>query len=351
MLQHTQSIMSKERFYFGNAMDSLTQIVLGAAVGEAVLGKKVGNKAMLYGAIAGTIPDLDVLASHFTDTTKALLIHRGFTHSIAFSLIFAPVFGWLVSRYEKLKNFKSWTWLFFWAFVTHPILDAHTTWGTQLFWPLDLRLAFKTIFVIDPLYTVPFLVFLILAMRQKRSDKKRQVYNNWGLGISSFYLLLTFLLKWLSYQEFELALKEQRISYTQLDTRPSPMNTILWSANVETEDAYLLANYSFFDTQAITFEGYPKNHELLGDLVNNERVKRMITISESWYTIEAQEGKLYFSDLRFGTLSLESGAHDFVFKYEIIQKQNGEVEFVEVPKSQLQGKKLLHMLWSRVKGN
>ena len=127
-------------------MDSLTQIVLGAAVGEVVMGRKVGNKAMLYGAIAGTIPDLDVLASHFTDTTRALAIHRGFTHSVVFSGLFAPVFGWIVSRYESYKDLKSWTWLFFWAFVTHPLLDAHTTWGTQLFWPLDLRLAFKTIF-------------------------------------------------------------------------------------------------------------------------------------------------------------------------------------------------------------
>ncbi|HAB26726.1 MAG TPA: metal-dependent hydrolase, partial [Xanthomarina gelatinilytica] len=76
-------------------MDSLTQIVLGAAVGEAVLGKKVGNKAMLYGAIAGTIPDLDILASYVTDTVTALEIHRGFTHSIFFSVFFAPIFGWL----------------------------------------------------------------------------------------------------------------------------------------------------------------------------------------------------------------------------------------------------------------
>ncbi len=152
-------------------MDSLTQIVLGAAVGEAVLGKKVGNKAMLYGAIAGTIPDFDTFASHFTDTVTALEIHRGFTHSIVFSLVFAPVFGWLVSRWEKTASWKNWSWLFFWGFLTHPLLDAHTTWGTQLFWPLDLRLAYKNIFVIDPLYTLPFLIFLILAMRLPKASK------------------------------------------------------------------------------------------------------------------------------------------------------------------------------------
>ena len=123
-------------------MDSLTQIVLGASIGEAVLGRKVGNKALLYGAIAGTIPDLDVFASYFTDTVTALSVHRGFTHSILFSILFAPIFGWMLSRFESHKSFKDWSWLFFWAFITHPILDSYTTWGTQLFWPFESRLAF-----------------------------------------------------------------------------------------------------------------------------------------------------------------------------------------------------------------
>lgn len=332
-------------------MDSLTQIILGAAVGEAVLGKKVGNKAMLYGAIAGTIPDLDVLARQFTDTTRALEMHRGFTHSIVFSVVFAPVFAWLVSRYEKYKDFKGWTWLFFLAFVTHPMLDAHTTWGTQFFWPFDLRLAFKTIFVIDPLYTVPFLVCLILALRLKRTNPKRQFYNKLGLWISSSYLALTFLLKWIAFTQFEKALQDQNISYTQLDTRPAPLNTILWSANVDTESAYLLANYSFFDTQPISFESYPKKHELIEDIADNERVQRMIHISKGWYTISQQDDQLYFNDLRFGLLSLTPNAQDFVFKYKIDVDQSGNVEFTEEPKTERDAKKLLGDLWTRIKGN
>jgi len=332
-------------------MDSLTQIILGAAVGEAVLGKKVGNKAILYGAIAGTIPDLDVFASYFTDTVSALEIHRGFTHSIVFSVLFAPIFGWIVSRYEKYKDFKGWSWLFFWALITHPILDAHTTWGTQLFWPLDLRLAFKTIFVIDPLYTLPFLVFLILTMFQKRTSKKRHYYNSIGLTLSTAYLALTFLLKSMAFTKFENALQTQNIAYEQLDTRPSPLNTILWSANVETKDTYLLGNYSFFDTQDISFDTYPKNHELLGNLIENEKVKRMIAISEGWYTINKIGDQLYYNDLRFGVLSLESHSQDFVFKYLINEDNSGNVNFIEQEKTPRDGKKLMIDLWQRLKGN
>lgn len=332
-------------------MDSLTQIVLGAAIGEAALGKKIGNKAMLYGAIAGTIPDLDVLASHFTDTVSALELHRGFTHSIVFSILFAPIFGWLVSRYESHKVFKDWSWLFFWAFLTHPLLDAHTTWGTQLFWPFEMRLAYKNIFVVDPLYTLPFLVFLILAMLQKRSSIKRRRYNTLGLVISTVYLGITLLLKGLAHHQFTEALQQKNISYSQLDTRPSPLNSILWNANVDTQDAYLLGDYSFFDTQPISFTSYPKNHDLLGDLIHDDKVKRMIKITEGWYTITQKNGQLYFNDLRFGLLNMEPNSQDFVFQFLIEKDEDGRVVFTEMPRTRSNMQAILGTLWQRIKGN
>ena len=332
-------------------MDSLTQIVLGAAIGEAVLGKKLGNKAMLYGAIGGTIPDLDVIVTYMTDTLTALSIHRGFTHSLVFAILFAPILGWLVSRYERFKDVKAWSWLFFWAFITHSLLDACTSWGTQLFWPFNMRLAFKTIFVIDPLYTLPILVCLFLAMLQKRTSPKRRFYNKLGLLLSTSYLLITFLLKWVSFTQFESALQTQDIAYTKLETRPSPGNTILWSANVETDSAYLLGNYSFFDTEPTSFVSYPKNHHLLGSLAESEQVQQMIAISEGWYIINEKDGKLYFSDLRFGLKSLEPGAQDFVFTYEIVTDDQNNVTFAEVPKNRSDASQLLGELWDRLKGN
>ena len=101
-------------------------MVLGAAVGEAVLGKRVGNKALMYGAIAGTIPDLDVVANYLTDTITAIEIHRGVTHSIFFSLLMAPVFGKVVHAIERKHGlgWRPWAVLFFWGLFTHPIKDA-----------------------------------------------------------------------------------------------------------------------------------------------------------------------------------------------------------------------------------
>ncbi len=331
-------------------MDSLTQIVLGAAVGEAVLGKKVGNKAMLYGAIAGTIPDLDVFYGRFFDTVTALEIHRGFTHSIFFAVVFGWFFGWLISLYEKNASAKEWAQLMFWSLVTHPILDAHTTWGTQLFWPLNLRLAFKNIFVIDPLYTLPFLVFLVLAMFQPKGSIKRRKFNNLGLIVSSSYMLLTLILKGVSYTKFTQALDEQGIPYHEIETKPTPFNTILWSANVATNNAYLIGYYSFFDTQPITFYSYPKNHDLLATYKNDTAVKRLVKITKGWYTVTQKNDTVYVNDLRFGPLSVAPNFQQFAFSFALT-KNNNKVTIKEVPKNRDDAKQLLTDLWERIQGN
>ena len=334
-------------------MDSLTQIVLGAAVGEAVLGKKAGNKAMLYGAIAGTIPDLDTFIGNFFDTITAIEMHRGFSHSIVFSVIFAPILGGLISKIENNPEvtWKNWTWLMFWGLFTHPLLDAHTTWGTQLFWPFDIRLAYKNIFVIDPLYTLPFLIFLILAMRRKRTDPKRQKYNTTGLIISSIYLLIiTPALKFYSFQKFENALENQQIEYQRMDNRPTPLNSLLWTANIETDDRFLIGNYSIFDTQPISFYSVPKNYELAGKWSENENLHRLIQISNSWYTLSEENGELYFNDLRFGKMDVTDPNAPFVFSYKL-SEEHGELVATETEKEMEDAKELLPRLWKRILGN
>lgn len=333
-------------------MDSLTQIVLGSAVGEAVLGKKVGNKAMFYGAIAGTIPDLDVLANYLTDTVTAIEWHRGLSHSIFFSVLFAPIFGWLIYKLERNgpAKWRDWSWLMFWGLFTHPILDAFTTWGTQLFWPFNLRLAFQSIFVIDPLYTLPFMLFLIMALRQRRDSPLRRRYIALGLIVSSAYLGLTLVLKGIAFKKITDSLHAQGIAYQEMDVRPSPFNTILWSANVDAGDAYLLGNYSFFDDKPVEFSRYPKNHELLGGMAGNDKVLRLKNITEGWFTVTEKEGQLFFNDLRFGLMSLDTREEQFAFSYTLKQ-DNGQLKVEENPKKRSDGKRLLLALWDRMWGN
>ncbi len=299
-------------------MDSLTQIVLGASVGEAVLGKKVGNKAPLWGAVAGTIPDLDVLTRYILSPVDSLLAHRGFSHSIVFCILAAPLFGYLVYRIHKNDSatWKDWSWLFFWGLFTHPLLDSFTTWGTQLFWPMVPRLAYKSIFVIDPLYTFPFLLFLILAVIKRKDVPIRRKFNNIGLTISTIYLLATFVNKLDITQIFENSLKGQEIAYSRIETKPMPLQNILWTANVEVDSGYYIGYYSRFDeSDEIHFNFYPHNkHRIKTPL--SEEFQKLYRMTNGWYALDQVKDTLVIHDLRFGIMGdFETGEGEFVFDY------------------------------------
>ncbi len=157
-------------------MDSLTQIALGIAVAEVCAGKTLGNRTFLYGAVLGTLPDLDVLVGKFLNPVDGVMIHRGISHSLALFVVLAPLLGYLIAIIERqrIRIFSAIT-MVFWCLFTHVALDMFTSWGTQLFWPLPDRIAFKTIFVVDPLYTIPLAVALVLVWRSKTNVLRSEV--------------------------------------------------------------------------------------------------------------------------------------------------------------------------------
>ena len=312
-------------------MDSLTQIVLGAAVGEAAIGKKVGNKAILWGAIGGTIPDLDVIGRSFLHPVDAMHFHRGMTHSIVFDLVMAPILGWLVYQIHKRKGEASWwdwTWLMFLALFTHPLLDCFTTWGTQLLWPFtDKAIAWQTIFVVDPLYTVPFLVFVIWAMFKKRTDPMRWRLNTIGLVVSSLYLAFTVVNKQRANSVFEASMAEQNIEYSRYSTRPAPLQNFLWSVNAETDSGYVTGYHSFFDEDNhVNFLEYRKHHKLLEPWADHDKTQLLLHITQDWYTVRPRGDSLVVNDLRFGTMTGWTRSEDFVFS-TLMWEENGELKF------------------------
>ena len=332
-------------------MDSLTQIVLGIATAELVAGKKLQNKAFLYGAVLGTIPDLDILVGKFLSDVEEVAIHRGLSHSLLFFMFLSPVLGWLISKIEKEKiSFKSASLLAFWCLVTHVILDLFTSWGTQILCPLDYRFALKTIFVIDPLYTIPLLISLIFVWKNKDSLIRRK-YLIRGLVMSSSYLLLTCLLKLFAVQQFENALENQKLTYQELIVKPTAFNCILWNANVATSDGYYLADYSLFDSQPIRFSFYTKNRKLEEQLVNSCDFQQLKKISDDWYLVTEQNNRLYFNDLRFGLLNDSPENPQFAFSYRMIPMSDGIYSAEEVPKAKRDGKELLKKIFTRLKGN
>ncbi|UGS22903.1 metal-dependent hydrolase [Flavobacterium channae] len=332
-------------------MDSFTQIVLGIATAELVAGKKLKNKTFLYGAVLGTLPDLDIVIGKFLSDVDGVAIHRGLSHSLFFFGFLSPVLGWLISKIEKDKiNFKKASLLAFWCLTTHVFLDLFTSWGTQILWPHDYRFALKTIFVIDPLYTIPLLISLILIWRNKDHIKRRKFLIR-GLIMSSSYLLLTCILKLCALNQFEKALESQKINYKELIVKPTAFNSILWNANISTTEGYYLADYSFFDSQPIRFKFYPKNKKLEEILVNSFDFQKLKKISEGWYLVNIQNQRLYFNDLRFGLLNDTPENPQFAFSYQMIPISDGMFWAKEVPKAKRDGKALLQKIFTRIKGN
>ena len=339
-------------------MDSLTQIVLGAACGEAVLGKKIGNKALLFGAIGGTIPDLDIFIGPmlYNNEIDAMLFHRGFMHSILFSIFGALLFGWLAHKlYNTGKRLHTtskndWTKLFFWSLFTHPLLDCFTPYGTQLFAPFsNYRVAFNNIAVADPLYTLPFLICLIVLMFYNRKNDKRKFWLKIGFGISSAYMLFTIGNKIYVDSVFKSSLTENQIDYSRFSAQPAILNNILWYGIAETEDNYHVGFYSLFDTSNhfSDWETIPKKRDISKD--DYKDLKDLTWFSNNYYNVsKIDENNFEYYDLRYPILNdSESKAPIFSLK---LYKDAERINMKPFEPNTGDFSKAIKLNWERLKG-
>lgn len=339
-------------------MDSLTQIILGAACGEAVLGKKIGNRALLFGAIGGTLPDMDVFVGRwlYNDEIQAMAFHRGIMHSFLFSVVAAFVLGyfifWLYNRRSRqgTTSLNDWIALFGLSIGTHPILDSFTGYGTQLFAPFsNHRVAFDNIAVVDPLYTLPFMICLIGLMCFKRNSKWRLWLLKLGLGISSVYMILTLINKAYVNHIFKSDLKAKNIEFLRFKSQPTILNNILWYGIAETTESYYIAFYSIFDTTDAPqrWQQLPKNHHLIEQ--SDVNIETLVWFSDGFYnfTMLEDENTLIFKDLRY-PLRNENDLNSSVFKFKIKKSTNGwdAIPFyVEEP-----NREDFQLFWTRLKG-
>ena len=295
-------------------MDSLTQIVLGAACGEAVLGKKIGNKALLFGAIGGTIPDLDVFIGRlfYANEIQIMAFHRGFMHSFLFAILGCFVFGWITFHlYNSRKRIgtttqNDWVQLFFWSIFTHPILDSFTPYGTQLFTPFsDYRVAFNTIAVADPAYTVPFLLCMIILMFFNRKRSRRTWWLKAGIVVSSVYLGFTVMNKIYMDSVFKKSFEKEGIAFYRYSTQPTILNNMLWYGVAESDDQYYVSYYSLFDSKNYTSQilPIPKTHHILD--MSDPNLRLLPWFSNGYYNLKKGKNKeeFIYTDLRYPMLN------------------------------------------------
>lgn len=313
-------------------MDSLTQAALGAAVGEAVLGKKIGNKAPILGAIIGTIPDLDVLLVPFFDEVQKISLHRGYSHSILFCLLGAFLFAYILSKIKWTKEVAmTKLWLFsFLALFTHVLLDAYTTYGTQLFLPFsNWRVSFDSINIVDPVYTVPLIIGVLGSIfYSKKPDKKRGLPNTIGLIVSSLYLLFTLANKQHIEQVFYSQLEEQNIPSFRLLTVPVKVGNQVWYGVAKDKTNLHIGKYSRLEKNKIEFHSFPINDHLLND-VDEQLVVKMKWFAQVFYTVAEKDGKIRIYNMQCDMQGVrEFGGYKAptAFYFEITLHEDGSYE-------------------------
>jgi inner membrane protein len=284
-------------------MDSLSQIVLGAAVSACCAPPAYRRPALILGAIVGTLPDLDVLIPQ-PNAVEEMIDHRSWTHSLLVLPWIGLFLSGLLASFWPQARMHFWRWLLAieLALVTHPILDAFTVYGTQLFWPLPYPpVMWGSVFIIDPLYTVPLIIATTVAWRSHNTLSVRR-WLHVGLLFSSSYLIWGISVQnWVTHQVTDQLSKTD--PHLKILVAPAPFTTLLWRIVVMTSNEHYLEGYYsvLAPKQTISFKAYPSGHEYKQQLYDNVHYKKLKWFSHDFYSIREHEQKLVFADLRMGS--------------------------------------------------
>lgn len=299
-------------------MDSLTQAVLGASVTVAVMGRRTSfAKAALIGAVAGTLPDLDVVIDHGDDLLN-MVRHRAESHSFFFLALLSPLFGWLTNRWLQRKappgtpsHAGRWTLAWLLTLITHVGIDAMTSYGTQFMQPFtDYAYAVGSMFIIDPLYTVPLIVGLVWSGLRARKGRAWSAPNAWALAFSCLYLLWSVGAQQHVRTLAEKSLADQGVHHAQVWVYASPLNTVLWRVLAITPTHSVEGSYSLLDKGThIPFIAHARGGDYLQRWANVPHVQAMLRFTQGPVRMEVRDDRVLLTDLRMG----QEPHYSFVF--------------------------------------
>ena len=330
-------------------MDSLTQIVLGGAVAAAIAPAPHRRAALLAGAMLGTLPDLDALplALLTDDPVARMTWHRSASHS----LFVLPLLGWAIwalfrrSGGRVAESPLRWFWAIQLALVTHPLLDAFTVYGTQLWWPLPMRpVMWSSVFIIDPLYTIWLLAACIAAWWLRERIAAQRVLLA-GLALSSAYLAWSLLAKVAVDREAGRALAAIGLADAPRFSVPMPFNTVLWRVVAMTPQGFVEGERSLLaDSGPMVFRGYRSNLEALRAAQGIAAVQRLDWFNHGFQKAQVRDGVLVLSDLRMGA------EPDYTFNFAVAERDGNA--WRAIPPEQLrwpwQATRRLTAMWERI---
>ena len=289
-------------------------------MGEAFAGKTVGKKAMLWGILAQSIPDVDFIASFWLKTSDNLLAHRGITHSLLFALLITPIIAGFAYTLHKPHNISLKKWILFIGSVIfiHLFLDAFNNYGVGWLEPFShVRISFNTIYVADPFFSIiPGIALLMLLFIKQKSTVRKWIWKT-GLIIPFLYLLYSLANKLYVTAETEKILAAQNINYNKLLITPAPLQTWLWFIAAGNDSGFYTGYRSVFDKQpSLELHFKPQNNNLIHLVKEPDQLNKLIRFSQGFYTIEQRKDSMVFYDLRFGQIiGWQNPLEDYAFYY------------------------------------
>lgn len=254
-------------------MDTATQALLGAAVGQAAFAHRLGNRAAVWGAIGGIVPDLDVLVIPVLGRIGEHLLHRGPTHAFWFGPVAGAVLGWATWKWYAarppskppppqleppgapgLRN--AWIGLWMLALFTHPLQDLFTSYGTQFFWPFsDYRAGWDAVAIVDPAYSAVLLIGILLAWRLTPGNLRRaRLAAAAALLVSTAYLVYGWHLNQRALDFAERDLRASGRVAERLDSYPTLLQVYLRRVIAREDGAILVGYVSMWRPQPIEWE-------------------------------------------------------------------------------------------------
>ncbi len=223
---------------FIQSMDLITQGIVGAAMAQATRRQRAQvAAATACGFIGGLAPDIDALIRSPTDPLVFLEFHRHFTHALAF----VPIGGLVCGAFLHLTVGRRWQWAFWQTvlfctigYATHGLLDAMTSYGTSLFWPLsDVRVSWSLISIIDPLFTLPAIGLVILCLVQRQAS-----YARAALLWMVVYLCTAAFQHNRALDVARGIAAERGHAPIRVEVKPSFGNILVWRTIYETDEAF-----------------------------------------------------------------------------------------------------------------
>ena len=338
-------------------MDTITHLALGACIGETMLGKKAGKRALLWGAMAQSVPDVDFIAGFFLDPASNLLFHRGITHSILFAVLITPVLSWPAYKVHKKREgikYREWLLFFLVQVLVHDLLDGFNAYGTSWFMPFnDTKYSFDVLFVADPLFSIWLAVAMVALFVFKPVYKNRKYWLRFGMLLPAIYFLYALFNKYSIHTETKAELIRQNINYDDYFTTPVYFNNFLWYVVVSADSAYYVGYRSVFDrNKTIEFAYIPKNKHLLEQVKDRDDVSKLVKFARGYHTMEMWHDTLVFNNLRFGQVpgAWESPRTDFAFHYFVGDDFAGNLMVVQRGRFQGWNRETFSSLWRRIRG-